>query len=117
MKSYPNERLTMLARRKSRALEAILSMESEVLTDDLANGHRDLIALYASLIADFAGFMQWQIWQAAAAGATREQLRESVRLGADLSDNKGFVSSILAVVTQNIVPVKDKVEPNGSPSG
>jgi len=51
----------MLAQRKSRALEAILSMESEVLTDDLANGHRDLIALYASLIVDFADFIQWQV--------------------------------------------------------
>jgi len=107
----------MLARRKSRALEAILSMESEVLTDDQANGHRDLIALYASLIADFAGFIQWQVRQAAAAGATPEQLRESVRLGADLSDENGFVSSILAVVMENIVPLKDKAEPDGSPSG
>ena len=111
MKSYPNERLTMLARRKSRALEATLSMESEVLTDDLANGHRDLIALYASLIADFAGFIQWQVRQAA--GATPKQLRESVCLGADLSDENGFVSFILTVVTENVEPLKDKIGRKG----
>ncbi len=64
MKNCPDKQLRTLAKRKARALEAILAMESEVLTDDLTSGHQDLITLYVSLIADFVGFTQWQIRQA-----------------------------------------------------
>ena len=107
MKNFPAKRLTALANCKTKALEAILSMESEILTDDLANGHRDLIALYVSLIADFTNFIKWQARQAAAVGATAEELRESISLGADLSDKSAFLSSILAIVTEHIAYLKE----------
>ena len=106
MKNYPDKRLKTLAKSKARALEAILAMESEVLADDLTSGHQDLIALYVSLISDFVGFTKWQIRQAAAAGVSTKGLRDAVRLGADLGDGNGLVSSILAVVTEQISLLK-----------
>jgi alkylhydroperoxidase/carboxymuconolactone decarboxylase family protein YurZ len=107
----------MLGKCKIKALEAILSMENEVLTDDLANGHRDLIALYVAMIADFAGFIRWQARQAAAAGVTPKELRESVRLGVDFSDKSGLVSASLTVALDNIEQLKDGAKKKGDTSG
>ena len=68
-------------------------MESAAYADGaLAKRHKELIAVGISVVIDCESCMQWHIEQAAAAGASAEEVLEALEVGMEMGGGPATVS-------------------------
>ena len=78
---------------KSKTYRAFLDMESAAYADGaLAKRHKELIAVGISVVIDCESCMQWHIEQAAAAGASAEEVLEALEVGMEMGGGPATVS-------------------------
>jgi AhpD family alkylhydroperoxidase len=83
---------------KSRTYAAFLDMERAAYSDGaLPRKAKELIAVGISVVIDCESCMQWHIEQAAAQGATREELLEAVEVGMEMGGGPATVSARFAL--------------------
>jgi len=97
---------TRLVRLKSKVYEAFLAMEKAAYTDGaLTKKQKELIALGISVVTDCESCMQWHTEQAAAAGATAEEVLEAVEVAMEMGGGRATVSARFALdVIDSVFP-------------
>ena len=94
-RKHAHKRLTEL---NSSAYAAFLKMEQAAYSDGaLPKKQKELIAVGISVTLDCESCMQWHIEQAAAAGATREEVLEAVGVGIEMGGGPATVSARFAL--------------------
>jgi AhpD family alkylhydroperoxidase len=74
-----------LLERGSKVYAAFLEMERAAFADGrLSKQTKELIAIGISVVVNCESCMQWHIGQAAAAGATREEVLEAIEVGIEM---------------------------------
>jgi len=103
------EKLEQIARRRKRAHARLVALKSEVYEGFLqmeraafADGalprkQKELIAVGISVVTDCESCMQWHIEQAAAAGASFEEVFEAVEVGMEMGGGPATVSARFAL--------------------
>ncbi|MHC4322545.1 MAG: carboxymuconolactone decarboxylase family protein [Planctomycetota bacterium] len=82
----------------SKVYQAFTQMESAVFSDgELTKKIKELIAIGISVRIDCESCMQWHIEQAAAAGATYDEVLESVEVGIEMGGGPATVSARFAL--------------------
>jgi AhpD family alkylhydroperoxidase len=83
---------------KSKVYEAFLQMEQAAYTDGaLPKKTKELIAIGISMQMDCESCMQWHIDQAAACGATIQEILEAVEVGIEMGAGRVTVSARFAL--------------------
>jgi AhpD family alkylhydroperoxidase len=83
---------------KSKVYESFLQMEQATYTDGaLPKKTKELIAIGISVLMDCESCMQWHIDQAAACGATQEEILEAVEVGIEMGAGRVTVSARFAL--------------------
>ncbi len=83
---------------KSRTYSAFLEMEKAAYSDGaLPRKAKELIAVGISVVINCESCMQWHIEQAAAQGATREEILEAVEVGMEMGGGPATVSARFAL--------------------
>ena len=83
---------------KSKVYGAFLTMEEAAFADGaLAKRQKELIAVGISVTIDCESCMQWHIGQAAAAGASMEEVLEAVEVGIEMGGGPATVSARFAL--------------------
>ncbi|MGD0938069.1 MAG: carboxymuconolactone decarboxylase family protein [Terracidiphilus sp.] len=83
---------------KSKVYEGFLAMEKAAFCDGaLTKREKELIAVGISVAKDCESCMQWHIEQAAAGGASFEQLFEAIEVGIEMGGGPATVSARLAL--------------------
>jgi AhpD family alkylhydroperoxidase len=89
---------TRLTRLKSKVYGAFLEMEKAAYADGvLSKKHKELIAAGISVATDCQSCMQWHIEQAAAAGATLDEVLEAVEVAIEMGGGRATVSARFAL--------------------
>lgn len=87
-----------LLARKSKVYEAFLAMEAAAFADGaLPSKIKELIAVGISVTIDCESCMQWHIEQAAAAGASAQEVFEAVEVGIEMGGGPATVSARFAL--------------------
>ncbi len=82
----------------SKVYEAFLEMEKAAFSDGaLEKKHKELVAVGISVVIDCESCMQWHIEQAAAAGASEQEVLEAVEVGIEMAGGPGTVSARFAL--------------------
>ncbi len=93
-----------LAGKGSRVYEAFLRMEAAAFSDGaLSKKTKELIAIGISVRIDCESCMQWHIEQAAAAGATPDEILEAVEVGIEMGGGPATVSARFALQVMDSV--------------
>ncbi len=89
----------------SKVYKAFLDMEAAAFSDDdrLAKKHRELIAVGISVVIDCESCMQWHIEQAAAGGATFDEVLAAVEVGMEMGGGPATVSARFALEVMDAV--------------
>jgi AhpD family alkylhydroperoxidase len=83
---------------KSKVYEAFLQMEQAAYADGaLPKKTKELIAIGISVQMDCESCMQWHIDQAAACGATSQEILEAVEVGIEMGAGQVTVSARFAL--------------------
>ena len=83
---------------KSDVYRAFLEMERAAYADGaLPKKHKELIAVGISVAKDCESCMQWHIEQAAAAGASFEEIFEAVEVAIEMGGGRATVSARFAL--------------------
>ncbi|HJN23853.1 MAG TPA: carboxymuconolactone decarboxylase family protein [Rhodospirillales bacterium] len=83
---------------KSKVYEALLEMEGAAFAEgDLSKKHKELIAVGISVVIDCESCMQWQIEQAALAGAIRREVLEALEVGMEMGGGPATASTRFAL--------------------
>ncbi len=83
---------------KSKVYAAFLDMERAAYSDGaLAKKQKELIAVGISVVMDCESCMQWHIEQAAAAGASRQEVMEAVEVAIEMGGGPATVSTRFAL--------------------
>ncbi len=83
---------------KSKVYETFLQMEQATYADGaLPRKTKELIAIGISVQMDCESCMQWHIEQAAALGATEQEILEAVEVGIEMGVGRGTVSARFAL--------------------
>jgi AhpD family alkylhydroperoxidase len=83
---------------KSKVYESFLQMEQATYTDGaLSKKTKELIAIGISVQMDCESCMQWHIDQAAACGATSQEILEAVEVGIEMGAGRVTVSARFAL--------------------
>jgi AhpD family alkylhydroperoxidase len=83
---------------KSKVYEAFLAMEKAAFADGaLPKKQKELIALGISVVNNCESCMQWHIEQAAAAGASFEEIWEAVEVAIEMGGGPATVSARFAL--------------------
>jgi len=83
---------------KSKVYEAFLQMEQATYADGaLPKKTKELIAIGISVQMDCESCMQWHIDQAAACGATLQEILEAVEVGIEMGAGRVTVSARFAL--------------------
>jgi AhpD family alkylhydroperoxidase len=83
---------------QSKVYRGFLEMEKAAYSDGaLAKKQKELIAVGISVVKDCESCMQWHIEQAAASGATFEELLEAVEVGIEMGGGPATVSARFAL--------------------
>ena len=83
---------------KSDVYRGFLEMERAAYADGaLHKKHKELIALGISVVTDCESCMQWHIEQAAAAGASLEEIFEAVEVAIEMGGGLATVSARFAL--------------------
>lgn len=89
---------TRLVGTGSKVYAAFLEMERATYADGaLPRKAKELVAVGISVVIDCESCMQWHIGQAAAAGATREEVLEAVEVGIEMGGGPATVSARFAL--------------------
>lgn len=83
---------------KSKVYESFLQMEKATYTDGaLPKKTKELIAIGISVLMDCESCMQWHIDQAAACGATQQEVLEAVEVAIEMGAGRVTVSARFAL--------------------
>jgi AhpD family alkylhydroperoxidase len=89
---------------RSKVYGAFLEMERAAFSAGaLAKKDKELIAVGISVVKDCESCMQWHIEQAAAAGATFEEVLEAVEVGIEMGGGPATVSARFALEVMDSV--------------
>ena len=92
---------------KSPVYRAFLEMERAAFADGaLPKKHKELIAVGISVVQDCESCMQWHIGQAAAAGASFEEVLEAVEVAIEMGGGRATVSARFALEAMDSVGLK-----------
>jgi AhpD family alkylhydroperoxidase len=98
---------TRLLARNSKVYEAFLAMEKATYSDGaLPKKQKELIAVGISVVKDCESCMQWHIEQAAAAGASFEEIFQAVEVGIEMGGGPATVSARFALEVMDSVNLK-----------
>jgi AhpD family alkylhydroperoxidase len=87
-----------LLQMKSKVYQGFLEMEKAAYSDGkLPKKTKELIAVGISVTINCESCMQWHIEQAAATGASREEIFEAVEVGIEMSGGPGTVAARFAL--------------------
>ena len=90
--------------RGSKVYRAFVEMEKVAFNDGvLKKKQKELIAIGISVRIDCESCMQWHIEQAAAAGATYDEVLEAVEVGVEMGGGPATVSARFALQIMEIV--------------
>jgi len=82
----------------SKVYDGFLAMERAAYCEGaLPRKHKELIAVGIAVVKDCESCMQWHIEQAAACGATFEELLEAVEVGIEMGGGPATVSARFAL--------------------
>lgn len=96
-----------LLQRKSKVYEGFLAMEQAAYSDGaLAKKHKELIAVGISVVTNCESCMQWHIEQAAAAGASFEEIFEAIEVSIEMGGGPATVSTRFALDVINSLGLK-----------
>ncbi len=83
---------------KSKVYESFLQMEQATYADGaLPKKTKELIAIGISVLMDCESCMQWHIDQAAACGATQQEILEAIEVGIEMGAGRVAVSARFAL--------------------
>ena len=83
---------------KSKVYESFLQMEQATYADGaLPKKTKELIAIGISVVMDCESCMQWHIDQAAACGATPQEILETIEVGIEMGAGRITVSARFAL--------------------
>jgi len=83
---------------KSKVYESFLQMERATYADGaLPKKTKELIAIGISVLMDCESCMQWHIDQAAACGATQQEILEAMEVGIEMGAGRVTVSARFAL--------------------
>ena len=83
---------------KSTVYESFLQMEQVTYADGaLSKKTKELIAIGISVLMDCESCMQWHIDQAAACGATQQEILEAIEVGIEMGAGRVTVSARFAL--------------------
>ena len=89
---------------ESKVYAAFMQMEEAAFSDGALNRKvKELIALGISVRIDCESCMQWHIEQAAAAGASYEEVLEAVQVGVEMGGGPATVSARFALKVMEAV--------------
>lgn len=93
-----------LTDRNSGVYDAFLQMEKAAFSDSaLKRKEKELIAVGISVRIDCESCMQWHIEQAAAAGASYDEILEAVEVGIEMGGGPATVSARFALEVMETV--------------
>jgi AhpD family alkylhydroperoxidase len=99
-----NEAHAKLLATKSQVYEAFLMMERATFTDGaLPKKQKELIALGISVTINCESCMQWHIEQAAAEGATENEVFEALEIGIEMAGGPGTVAARFALEVMDTI--------------
>ncbi len=94
---------------KSKVYEGFLAMEKAAYCDGaLTKKQKELIAVGISVVKDCESCMQWHIEQAAAGGATFEELLEAIEVGIEMGGGPATVSARFALEVMESLGLKSR---------
>lgn len=83
---------------KSKVYESFLQMEQATFADAaLSRKTKELIAIGISVVMDCESCMQWHIDQAAACGATQQEILEAIEVGIEMGAGRATVAARFAL--------------------
>jgi AhpD family alkylhydroperoxidase len=93
-----------LIEKGSRVYQAFTQMEGAAFSDGvLKKKDKELIAIGVSVCIDCESCMQWHIEQAAATGATYDEVLEAVEIGIEMGGGPATVSARFALQVMEVV--------------
>jgi len=93
-----------LIEKGSQVYRAFTQMEAAAFSDGaLKKKDKELIAIGISVCIDCESCMQWHIEQAAAAGATYDEVLEAVEVGIEMGGGPATVSARFALQVMEVV--------------
>jgi len=100
-----------LLKRKSKVYEGFLQMEKAAYANGaLPKKQKELIALGISVVKDCESCMQWHIEQAAAAGASFEEVFEAIEVAIEMGGGPATVSARFALEAMDRVGLTPRGE-------
>jgi AhpD family alkylhydroperoxidase len=92
---------------KSKVYDGFLAMEKAAYCDGaLPKKHKELIAVGISVVKNCESCMQWHIEQAAADGASFEELFEAIEVGIEMGGGPATVSARFALEVMESLGLK-----------
>ena len=99
---------------KSRVYESFLQMEQAAYADGaLPKKTKELIAVGISVFMDCESCMQWHIDQAAACGATQQEVLEAIEVGIEMGAGRVTVSARFALEVMERAFSPKRAQPPG----
>jgi len=94
---------------KSKVYEGFLEMEKAAYADGaLRKKQKELIAVGISVVADCESCMQWHIEQAAAAGASFEEIFEAIEVAIEMGGGPATVSARFALEVMEALKLRPR---------
>lgn len=94
---------------KSKVYEGFLAMEKAAYCDGaLSKKQKELIAVGISVVKNCESCMQWHIEQAAAGGASFEEILEAIEVGIEMGGGPATVSARFALEVMESVGLKPR---------
>jgi AhpD family alkylhydroperoxidase len=91
----------------SKVYKGFLAMESAAYSNGaLPKKQKELIAIGISVVKDCESCMQWHIQQAAASGATFEEIFEAIEVGIEMGGGPATVSARFALEVMDNLGLK-----------
>jgi AhpD family alkylhydroperoxidase len=103
---------------KSKVYESFLEMERATYADGaLPKKTKELIAIGISVQMDCESCMQWHIDQAAACGATAQEVLEAIEVGIEMGAGRVTVSARFALDVMERAFARNQASPSTPPEG
>ena len=100
-----------LRERKSETYEAFLRMEKATYSAGaLDKKFKEMIAIGISVVIDCESCLEWHIREALQAGATEEQILETIEVGIEMGGGPATVTSRFAINVLEYYTKKNKIE-------
>ncbi|MFZ0964407.1 MAG: carboxymuconolactone decarboxylase family protein [Terriglobia bacterium] len=96
-----------LVKLKSKVYEGFLAVEKAAFADGaLPKKQKELIAVGISVVKDCESCMQWHIEQAAASGASFEEIFEAIEVGIEMGGGPATVSARFVLEVMEALDLK-----------